>query len=160
MKLLTNRQQQIFNLIKNCVEETGYPPTRVEIASKLGFKSPNAAEDHLRALAKKGVIQMIPGASRGIRIVQQERGLPIVGRVAAGEPILSDQNIEDYQEISSDSFHPHADYFLRVQGESMIDVGICDGDLLAVKQQEIAENHQIIVARVDGEVTVLSLIHI
>ena len=154
MKLLTNRQQQIFNLIKNCVEETGYPPTRVEIASKLGFKSPNAAEDHLRALAKKGVIQMIPGASRGIRIVQQERGLPIVGRVAAGEPILSDQNIEDYQEISSDSFHPHADYFLRVQGESMIDVGICDGDLLAVKQQEIAENHQIIVARVDGEVTV------
>ena len=93
MKLLTNRQQQIFNLIKNCVEETGYPPTRVEIASKLGFKSPNAAEDHLRALAKKGVIQMIPGASRGIRIVQQERGLPIVGRVAAGEPILSDQNI-------------------------------------------------------------------
>ena len=154
MKLLTNRQQQIFNLIKNCVEETGYPPTRVEIASKLGFKSPNAAEDHLRALAKKGVIQMIPGASRGIRIVQQERGLPIVGRVAAGEPILSDQNIEDYQEISSDLFHPHADYFLRVQGESMIDVGICDGDLLAVKQQEIAENHQIIVARVDGEVTV------
>ena len=97
MKLLTNRQQQIFNLIKNCVEETGYPPTRVEIASKLGFKSPNAAEDHLRALAKKGVIQMIPGASRGIRIVQQERGLPIVGRVAAGEPILSDKNIEDYQ---------------------------------------------------------------
>ena len=97
---------------------------------------------------------MIPGASRGIRIVQQDRGLPIVGRVAAGEPILSEENIDDYQEMSGSSFHPNADYFLRVQGESMINVGICDGDLLAVRQQQIAENHQIIVARVDGEVTV------
>ena len=154
MKILTSRQKQIFDLIKNCVEETGYPPTRVEIASRLGFKSPNAAEDHLKALAKKGVIEMIPGASRGIRIVQQDRGLPIVGRVAAGEPILSEENIDDYQEMSGSSFHPNADYFLRVQGESMINVGICDGDLLAVRQQQIAENHQIIVARVDGEVTV------
>ena len=154
MQNLTPRQQQIFDLIKDKLEETGYPPTRAEIALELGFKSANAAEDHLRALARKGVIEMIPGASRGIKVIEQFSGLPIVGRVAAGEPILAEQNIEDYQEVPANTFHPFADYFLRVQGQSMIDVGICDGDLLAVKQQEIAENHQIIVARVDGEVTV------
>ncbi|MDO7671919.1 MAG: transcriptional repressor LexA, partial [OM182 bacterium] len=123
----------------------------------LGFKSANAAEDHLRALARKGVIEMIPGASRGIRIVEHHVGIPIIGRVAAGEPILAEQNIEDYQEVPSSTFHPHADYFLRVQGQSMIDVGIMDGDLLAVHQQPTAENQQIIVARVDGEVTVKRL---
>ncbi len=157
MELLTARQQQIFDLIKDNLEETGYPPTRAEIAQTLGFRSANAAEDHLRALARKGVIEMIPGASRGIRVVQQFNGIPIVGRVAAGEPILAEQNIEDYQEMPSSSFHPHADYFLRVQGQSMVDAGIMDGDLLAVHQQPTAENQQIVVARVDGEVTVKRL---
>ena len=157
MERLTARQQQIFNLIPDNLDETGYPPTRAEIAQQLGFKSANAAEDHLRALARKGVIEMIPGASRGIRIVEHHVGIPIIGRVAAGEPILAEQNIEDYQEVPSSTFHPHADYFLRVQGQSMIDVGIMDGDLLAVHQQPTAENQQIIVARVDGEVTVKRL---
>ena len=157
MERLTARQQQIFNLIRDNLDETGYPPTRAEIAQQLGFKSANAAEDHLRALARKGVIEMIPGASRGIRIVEHHVGIPIIGRVAAGEPILAEQNIEDYQEVPSSTFHPHADYFLRVQGQSMIDVVIMDGDLLAVHQQPTAENQQIIVARVDGEVTVKRL---
>jgi repressor LexA len=157
MHRLTARQQQIFDLIRDSLDETGYPPTRAEIAKRLGFKSPNAAEDHLRALARKGVIEMIPGASRGIRIVDQYAGIPIVGRVAAGEPILAEQNIEDYQEVPSSTFHPSADYFLRVQGQSMVNVGIMDGDLLAVHQQPTADNQQMIVARVDGEVTVKRL---
>jgi repressor LexA len=159
MERLTARQQQIFDLIKANLEDTGYPPTRAEIAQSLGFRSANAAEDHLRALARKGVIEMIPGASRGIRVVDQFNGIPIVGRVAAGEPILAEQNIEDYREIPSSTFHPHADYFLRVQGQSMVDVGIMDGDLLAVHQQPTAENQQIVVARVDGDVTVKRLKH-
>ena len=159
MERLTARQQQIFDLIKANLEDTGYPPTRAEIAQSLGFRSANAAEDHLRALARKGVIEMIPGASRGIRVVEQFNGIPIVGRVAAGDPILAEQNIEDYREIPSSTFHPHADYFLRVQGQSMVDVGIMDGDLLAVHQQPTAENQQIIVARVDGDVTVKRLKH-
>jgi len=159
MERLTARQQQIFDLIRENLDETGYPPTRAEIAQQLGFRSANAAEDHLRALARKGVIEMIPGASRGIRIVEQYAGIPIVGSVAAGEPILSEQHIEDYQEVPSSTFQPHADYFLRVQGQSMMDVGIMDGDLLAVHQQPTAENQQIVVARVDGEVTVKRLKH-
>jgi repressor LexA len=154
MLKLTVRQQQVFDLIRDNLEETGYPPTRAEIAQKLGFKSANAAEDHLKALARKGAIEMIPGASRGIRIIDNFAGIPIIGKVAAGEPILSEQHIEDYQEVPSSTFHPSADYFLRVQGQSMVDVGIMDGDLLAVHQQPTAENKQIIVARVDGEVTV------
>lgn len=157
MQGLTARQQQIYDLIQEKLDETGYPPTRAEIALELGFKSANAAEDHLRALARKGMIEMIPGASRGIRIVNQHQGLPIVGRVAAGEPILAEQNIEDYREVPANTFHPHADYFLRVQGQSMVDVGIMDGDLLAVHQQPTADNQQIVVARVDGEVTVKRL---
>jgi repressor LexA len=157
MQCLTARQQQIFDLIKDNLDQTGYPPTRAEIAEQLGFRSANAAEDHLKALARKGAIEMIPGASRGIRIAEQVSGIPIVGRVAAGEPILAEQNIEDYQEVPSSTFHPHADYFLRVQGQSMVDVGIMDGDLLAVHQQPTAENQQIVVARVDGEVTVKRL---
>ena len=157
MERLTARQQQIFDLIRDNLDETGFPPTRAEIAEKLGFRSANAAEDHLRALARKGVIEMIPGASRGIRIVEQFSGIPIVGHVAAGEPILSDQHIDDYQEVPASTFQPHADYFLRVQGQSMMDVGIMDGDLLAVHQQPTAENQQIVVARVDGEVTVKRL---
>ncbi len=154
MLKLTARQQQVFDLIRDNLEETGYPPTRAEIAQKLGFKSANAAEDHLKALARKGAIEMIPGASRGIRIVDNFAGIPIIGQVAAGEPILAEQHIEDYQEVPSSTFHPSADYFLRVQGQSMVDVGIMDGDLLAVHQQPTAENKQIVVARVDGEVTV------
>ena len=154
MLKLTVRQQQVFDLIRDNLEETGYPPTRAEIAQKLGFKSANAAEDHLKALARKGAIEMIPGASRGIRIIDNYAGIPIIGQVAAGEPILAEQHIEDYQEVPSSTFHPSADYFLRVQGQSMVDVGIMDGDLLAVHQQPTAENKQIIVARVDGEVTV------
>jgi repressor LexA len=157
MQGLTARQQQIYDLIKEKLDDTGYPPTRAEIALELGFKSANAAEDHLRALARKGMIEMIPGASRGIRIVNHYQGLPIVGRVAAGEPILAEQNIEDYREVPANTFHPHADYFLRVQGQSMVDVGIMDGDLLAVHQQPTADNQQIVVARVDGEVTVKRL---
>jgi len=157
MQGLTARQQQIYDLIQEKLEETGYPPTRAEIALELGFKSANAAEDHLRALARKGMIEMIPGASRGIRIVNQHQGLPIVGRVAAGDPILAEQNIEDYREVPASTFHPQADYFLRVQGQSMVDVGIMDGDLLAVHQQPTADNQQIVVARVDGEVTVKRL---
>ena len=157
MERLTARQQEILDLIRDSLDETGYPPTRAEIAQKLGFRSPNAAEDHLRALARKGVIEMIPGASRGIRIVEQYSGIPIIGRVAAGEPIMAEQHIEDYQEVPSSTFHPSADYFLRVQGQSMVDVGIMDGDLLAVHQQPTADNQQIVVARVDGEVTVKTL---
>ncbi|HBO15101.1 MAG TPA: LexA repressor [Porticoccaceae bacterium] len=157
MHKLTARQQQILDLIRDNLEETGYPPTRAEIAQKLGFKSANAAEDHLKALARKGVIAMIAGASRGIRIIDNQSGLPIIGAVAAGEPILAEQHIEDYQEIPASTFHPSADYFLRVQGKSMVDVGIMDGDLLAVHQQPTAENKQIVVARVDGEVTVKRL---
>ena len=157
MLKLTARQQQVFDLIRDNLEETGYPPTRAEIAQKLGFKSANAAEDHLKALARKGAIEMIPGASRGLRIIDNFAGIPIIGQVAAGEPILAEQHIEDYQEVPSSTFHPSADYFLRVQGQSMVDVGIMDGDLLAVHQQPTAENKQIIVARVDGEVTVKRL---
>lgn len=155
---LTPRQQQILDLIKQHIEETGYPPTRAEIAAVLGFKSPNAAEEHLRALARKGVIEMIAGTSRGIRLLDEEpAGLPLVGRVAAGEPILAVENIEDYLEVAANMFYPQADYLLRVHGMSMKDVGIMDGDLLAVHKADTAENGQIVVARIEDEVTVKRL---
>ena len=154
MRKLTARQQQIYDLIRENLEETGFPPTRAEIAQRLGFKSANAAEDHLKALAKKGAIKMIPGASRGISVIEKRMGTPIIGRVAAGEPILAEQHIEDYKEIAPNTFHPNADYFLRVQGHSMSEIGLLNGDLLAVHQQPTAENKQIVVARVDGDVTV------
>ena len=155
---LTPRQQQILDLIKQHIEETGYPPTRAEIAAEFGFKSPNAAEEHLRALARKGVIEMIAGTSRGIRILDEEpTGLPLVGSVAAGEPILAVENIEDYLEVAANMFYPQADYLLRVQGMSMKDVGIMDGDLLAVHKTDTAENGQDIVARIENEVTVKRL---
>jgi len=155
---LTARQQQILDLIKSNLDETGYPPTRAEIAQNLGFKSANAAEDHLKALARKGVIEMIPGASRGIRIVEKLSGVPIVGNVAAGEPILSEQHVEDYQEVPQGMFHTTIDYFVHVRGHSMRDAGILDGDLLAIHRQTDAENKQIVIARVDGEVTVKRLV--
>lgn len=152
---LTARQQQVLDLIKDKMDETGYPPTRVEIAKELGFKSPNAAEEHLRALARKGAIEMVPGASRGIRLPAAENpGIPIIGRVAAGSPILAQEHIEDYCELKPEFFSPAADYFLRVNGESMIDVGIFDGDLLAVHSTGQARNGEIVVARIGEEVTV------
>ena len=152
---LTARQEEILNLIKTNIKETGYPPTRAEIATELGFRSPNAAEEHLRALARKGVIEMIKGTSRGIRLLEEEQnGLPLIGRVAAGEAILAIENIEDYLQVPPDMFHPRADFLLKVQGMSMKNVGIIDGDLLVVHKTNTAENGEIVVARIEDEVTV------
>lgn len=152
---LTARQSQILELIRQYISETGYPPTRAEIAKELGFKSANAAEEHLKALARKGAIEMIPGTSRGIRLPELlDQGLPIVGRVAAGDPILAEENIEDRIDLPAGFFQPQADYLLRVRGDSMIDAGILDGDLLAVHKTQQATNGQIVVARIDQEVTV------
>ncbi len=156
---LTPRQTEILAFIKRCLEDNGYPPTRAEIAQELGFKSPNAAEEHLKALARKGAIEMTPGTSRGIRIpdfepAPAETGLPIIGRVAAGAPILAQQHVEESCQISPAFFHPRADYLLRVHGMSMKDIGIYDGDLLAVHTTREARNGQIVVARVGDEVTV------
>ncbi len=156
---LTPRQSEILSFIKRCLEDNGYPPTRAEIAQELGFKSPNAAEEHLKALNKKGAIEMTPGASRGIRIpgfepATEESGLPIIGRVAAGAPILAQQHIEESCQINPTFFHPKADYLLRVHGMSMRDIGIFDGDLLAVHTTREARNGQVVVARIDDEVTV------
>jgi repressor LexA len=153
---LTARQAQILELIRSYIADEGCPPTRAEIATTLGFRSANAAEDHLRALERKGAIEIIPGSSRGIRLLDEGEayGLPVVGRVAAGEPILAEENIEDYCQIEADTFHPRADYLLRVKGDSMKDIGIHDGDLLAVHHTLHAENGQIVVARLDDEVTV------
>ena len=157
MKPLTARQEQILGLIKEKIAETGMPPTRAEIADFFGFKSANAAEEHLKALAKKGYIEMLPGTSRGIRLaeeVQEEQGLPLIGRVAAGEPILAQEHVEDRYQVDGNLFHPAADYLLRVNGESMKDIGILDGDLLAVHQTTDVHNGQVIVARVEDDVTV------
>ncbi|MDA7087783.1 transcriptional repressor LexA [Pseudomonas sp. SA3-5] len=159
MLKLTPRQAEILAFIKHCLDDNGYPPTRAEIAQALGFKSPNAAEEHLKALARKGAIEMTPGASRGIRIPgyepnNPEEGLPVIGRVAAGAPILAQQNIEDSCRINPEFFHPKADYLLRVRGMSMKDIGIIDGDLLAVHTTREARNGQVVVARIDDEVTV------
>jgi repressor LexA len=157
MQKLTARQQEILDLIRRYIDDTGYPPTRADIANELGFKSANAAEEHLKALARKGAIEMIAGASRGIRIPDMQEGLPIVGRVAAGSPILAEQHIEDRANIPANFFSPAADYLLRVHGDSMIDVGIFDGDLLAVHRTPTARNGEIVVARIDNEVTVKRL---
>src|SRR5690606_26609510 len=118
---LTHRQEQVLQLIKSYAEETGYPPTRAEIAQMLGYKSANAAEEHIKALARKGAIEIIPGASRGIRLPESRDGIPIVGRVAAGSPILAQEHIEDYCDIPHSFFSPSADYLLRVSGMSMKD---------------------------------------
>ena len=152
MDVLTPRQAQILRMIRSFMADSGRPPTRLEIASALGFRSPNAAEDHLRALARKGAIELVPGASRGIRI--REEGLPVVGAVAAGSPILAQEHIENWCQVDPALFRPHADYFLRVRGHSMRDAGILDGDLLAVHRAPEAGNGQIIVARLADEVTV------
>jgi len=157
LRPLTNRQQQIYDLIKDKIKDTGMPPTRAEIAKFFGFKSANAAEEHLKALAKKGYIEMLAGTSRGIRLVEallEEEGLPLIGRVAAGEPILAQEHVEEHYKMDGNLFHPAADYLLRVNGESMKDIGIMDGDLLAVHQTTDVQNGQVIVARVEDEVTV------
>jgi repressor LexA len=151
---LTARQSQILDLIRGYIADEGCPPTRAEIANILGFRSPNAAEDHLRALQRKGYIEIVAGSSRGIRLVDEDAGLPVIGRVAAGEPILAEQHIEDYQQLEPGLFRPRADYLLRVHGDSMKDAGILDNDLLAVHSTQQAENGQIVVARIDEEVTV------
>lgn len=161
MRPLTKRQEQVFELIKVFIKDTGMPPTRVEIADALGFKSANAAEEHLKALAKKGVIEMVPGASRGIRLVDdgspEDTGLPLIGKVAAGEPILAQEHIESHFDVDPSLFKPAADYLLRVDGMSMKDIGILDGDLLAVHKAQVAQNGQVVVARVDNDVTVKRL---
>lgn len=156
METLTARQAQVLDLIKRHIGDTGYPPTRADIAHELGFRSPNAAEEHLKALARKGAIEMVPGTSRGIRL-PEPAGLPIVGRVAAGHPILAQEHIEDRVDLPASFFRPRADFLLRVHGDSMQGVGILDGDLLAVHKTQEAANGQIVVARIDDEVTVKRL---
>ncbi len=154
---LTKRQTEVLDCIRHYIETTGYPPTRADIARELGFRSANAAEEHLKALARKGAIELTKGTSRGIRLPEpegQENGLPVIGQVAAGEPILAQQHVEDHCTISADFFRPRADYLLRVKGMSMKNIGILDGDLLAVHQTRDARDGQIVVARIGDEVTV------
>ena len=153
MAALTERQALILEIIKEHIVDSGFPPTRAELAEILGFKSVNAAEDHLRALERKAYIEIHPGASRGIRLLEEE-GLPVVGRVAAGSPILSEEYVETRYKIDPHLFQPKADYLLQVQGMSMKDVGIYEGDLLAVHKTGKVRNGQVVVARLDGEVTV------
>jgi repressor LexA len=172
---LTDRQQQILDLVQSAIERTGAPPTRAEIATELGFKSANAAEEHLQALARKGVIELVGGTSRGIRLrsealraLNQMRGkqyslalpgiaqlsLPLVGRVAAGSPILAQEHIDQTYMVEASMFPRRPDYLLKVRGMSMRDAGIMDGDLLAVQKAHDAKNGQIVVARLGDEVTV------
>lgn len=172
---LTARQEQILNLIREAIENTGFPPTRAEIASELGFRSANAAEEHLQALARKGAIEISPGTSRGIRLRNtgtdgtarhgaaqmplphpglMQLSLPLIGRVAAGSPILAQEHIETTYQVDPSLFSAKPDYLLKVRGLSMRDVGILDGDLLAVKKTESAKNGQIVVARLGDDVTV------
>ncbi|WLI87736.1 transcriptional repressor LexA [Massilia sp. R2A-15] len=164
---LTARQEQILNLIRDAIENTGFPPTRAEIANELGFKSANAAEEHLQALARKGAIEIAPGTSRGIRLVGAANpepmpmppptlmmSLPLVGRVAAGSPILALEHVEATYSVDPSMFSSKPDFLLKVRGLSMRDAGIMDGDLLAVKKIDSAKNGQIVVARIGDDVTV------
>ena len=158
MKALTARQQEVYDLIRDHIEQTGMPPTRAEIAQRLGFRSPNAAEEHLKALQRKGVIEIVSGASRGIRLLMEdETGLPLIGRVAAGEPLLAQEHIEGHYQVDPALFKPNADFLLRVNGMSMRDIGILDGDLLAVHKTQDVRNGQGVVARIEDEVTVKRL---
>ena len=157
MRELTPRQKEILEMIQEFIGETGMPPTRAEIARQLGFKSANAAEEHLRALQRKGVLELLPGASRGIQLkdsLRDQMGLPLVGRVAAGSPILAQEHIEAHYKIDPQLFSPKPHYLLRVSGMSMKDAGILDGDLVAVHRTPEVRSRQIIVARLDDEVTV------
>jgi repressor LexA len=162
MRPLTPRQAEILQLLKDYQAHSGMPPTRAEIATQLGFKSANAAEEHLKALAKKGFIEMMPGTSRGIRLIEEQQvanepeylGLPLIGRVAAGQPILATEHIDQYYQLDANLFHPAADFLLKVSGMSMKDIGIMDGDLLAVHKTTEARQGEVVVARVEDEVTV------
>ena len=160
MDPLTPRQAEILDFIRRHIVEQGMPPTRAEIVAAFGFRSLTAAEDHLRALARKQAIELLPGASRGIRILDagepanDEAGLPLIGRVAAGSPILAQESIESYYKLDRNLFHPQPDFLLRVQGWSMRDAGILPGDLLAVQRVQIAQNGEIVVARLGEDVTV------
>src|SRR2546421_9079150 len=162
---LTDRQSEILKLIRELTEVSGYPPTRAEIAERMGFRSVNAAEQHLRALEKKGAIEISAGSSRGIRVrdgrASNRAGrlleLPLVGRVAAGSPMLAEENVQGHYQVDPNLFTPRADYLLRVRGMSMRDAGILEGDLLAVHRTEEARTGQIIVARLADEVTVKRL---
>jgi repressor LexA len=165
MDALTERQTEILRLIRELTEVSGYPPTRAEIAEKMGFRSVNAAEQHLRALERKGAIEISSGASRGIRVrdgrAAQRLGrlleLPVVGRVAAGSPILAEEHLQGRYQIDPGLFTPRADYLLRVRGMSMRDAGILEGDLLAVHRTQDARSGQVVVARLSDEVTVKRL---
>src|SRR5918999_1263785 len=161
MDALTERQDEILRLIRELTEVSGYPPTRAEIAERMGFRSVNAAEQHLRALEKKGAIEISSGASRGIRVLDDRpagRGrlleLPVVGRVAAGSPMLAEEHIQGRYQVDPNLFTPRADYLLRVRGMSMRDAGILEGDLIAVHRTQEARTGQIVVARLADEVTV------
>jgi len=168
VRVLTARQQEILTLIQRHIAQTGFPPTRAEIATELGFRSPNAAEEHLKALARKGAIELAAGSSRGIRImtmpdehgsdlvhaVQVALTLPLIGRVAAGSPILAQEHVEASYALDPNLFDTRPDYLLKVRGMSMRDAGILDGDLLAVRRAHEARNGQIVVARVGDDVTV------
>jgi repressor LexA len=154
---LTPRQQEILELIRDTTADTGMPPTRAEIAAALGFKSPNAAEEHLRALQRKGALELIPGASRGIRLseaVREQSGVPLIGRVAAGKPILAEENVETRYQLDPKLFQPKPHYLLKVKGMSMKNIGIMDGDLVAVHRTPEVRNRQVVVARLEDEVTV------
>ena len=158
MRPLTARQAEILALIQDFMERSGFPPTRAEIAAQLGFKSANAAEEHLRALERKGILDILPGASRGIQLKQSGLpGLPLIGRVAAGSPILAEENIKSRHKVDPSLFSPKADYLLTVKGDSMINIGIMDGDLLAVHKTTEVRSGQVVVARIDNEVTVKRL---
>jgi len=157
MSDLTPRQSQVLHVIQQALLQTGMPPTRAEIAAELGFRSPNAAEEHLRALARKGCLELLPGSSRGIRLkdtLREQLGLPLVGRVAAGRPILSEEHIVDHLNVDPALFQPRPHYLLKVVGMSMKDAGILDGDLVAVHRTAEVRNRQIVVARLENEVTV------
>ena len=148
---LTAQQIKVFDVIKESLQSNGYPPTRAEIAKILDFKSVNAAESHIKALVKKGVIEKVTGSSRGIKLVEEISGIPLIGSVAAGSPIMAYENVE--KTIHSNPLNKSVDFFLRVQGESMIDAGILDNDLVGVRKTKNAENGEIVVARLEDEVT-------
>src|SRR5687768_9425937 len=157
MSELTPRQREIVKLIQEALRDNGMPPTRAEIATAMGFKSANAAEEHLRALQKKGVLDIIPGASRGIQLkdsLREQMGLPLIGRVAAGRPMLAEEHIEARYQVDPKIFQPRAHYLLKVVGMSMKDIGIMDGDLVAVHRTPEVRNRHVVVARLENEVTV------
>ena len=159
MKNLTKRQEEILNLIKSHISDFGFPPTRADIAKTLGFKSPNAAEQHLRAIEKKGFIKILSGASRGIVLSESENNeIPVIGLVAAGGPILAQENIEKTIPKSRNLFSDDIDYYLRVKGDSMVDVGIYEEDLIGVSKSKDFKVGNIVVARINDEVTVKTLI--